>query len=1000
MAKKKHKQIPLTGATKILRAHSTQIEPPGMLEMKNVFISRSDNAIGVRSDWEPAYEGMFSFSSLVQGTDTEDYLNAAFYVNRAGHTIWFGRLCPFVWDGSTFGLLSTIYNDGTITTNGSEKTVEGIGTLWHQMVWPGCFIRERGEGNDLYTVKEVVSDVRINTFTALPALTDAEYEILRVHPRYRAEWPIRLEALGGYLVYGVADMNQPIDEKYLSGPWFSNIGRPNLGVWIESEPEVDDALIGIGGLSFMHRYGNTRFKGVYDQSFQYTDIELSPLLVAGAEGLCFRKDWLIDGYLASRGTPPTAKAAAVNLSLGTAYRINRVQGNVALTADGKIIDLVSTQGDPAFPPLWAESGSNKTLWFATGGKAIVPGEVALDGVRSTGTANGLFGCISATESFIGENGYFANVSAGGVPSAISTGVTVTLRDVSAHYGPISPATTNAVIVGDNDGSEAVALTYNSYSPTGTFTQRTTGLTTDSLNGVSYSWYKRRYVAVGTSGKVITSDDEGVTWTSRTSGTALDLKGVCHDPDGYCCVAVGGDDTNGGVAFASLDGETWVQLTVTSSAPFVDVVYNDHDGYFYFCDNTYKVFRWRKTIYMDTTPTAHTTGHFDRSSNVTDIVFDGSNFIIVGDKIWTTPDGDNWVEREDDLANDAVLLCVNYDRNSGYIIAAGTEGESYRSTDGGVNWSNVTIDSGGGTVISIASAASPTYSGRLFAVTMDGSMFYSIDGGATWSAQSQFDVGDNLVIAMEAAYGYAEKTINLYVTTQDGAIYAKQCILFPSWAEEDWAEWTDNPGGYSTYNTDFYSFVAIEPLNILQTPAPLCGVNAKGQLVASPGRKTTDWPGTSVGMNKFWQSDITYASDTAIGALNSFDVIKGPDGWARMYSPIICGWTGGSYSQEFLQTSVDSGRTWMTSFQPSVDENRALAPTIAFPHRHYNPVSIKANNSDSKPKTFFFRPLCSDGTYFYCINVYRNGHPPIIYSFEGGLVLGDPLGGVLDAEEYE
>ena len=67
MAKKKHKPIPLSGATKILRAHSTQIDPPGLLELENLFVSRSDNAVTLRSDWEAAYAGMFYYGSLIQG---------------------------------------------------------------------------------------------------------------------------------------------------------------------------------------------------------------------------------------------------------------------------------------------------------------------------------------------------------------------------------------------------------------------------------------------------------------------------------------------------------------------------------------------------------------------------------------------------------------------------------------------------------------------------------------------------------------------------------------------------------------------------------------------------------------------------------------------------------------------------------------------------------------------------------------------------------------------
>lgn len=1007
MPKKKHKEIPLAGATKILRAHSTQIEPPGLLELGNLFISRSDQAISLRSDWEPTEEGMYSFGDLIQHSDTEDYVNAAFYVNRAGHTIWFGRVCPFVWDGSTFGLLSSIYNEGTITTDGSEKIVTGTGSSWHQKVWPGCLIREKGTTNDLYTIKEVVNDERLNTYNAMPALTDAEYEILRVHPRFRAEWPVRMESLGGYLVYGVADMNQPIDEKYLSGPWFSNIGRPNLGVWVEAEPEVDDTAIGIGGLSFMHRYINTRFT-TYTT---YPEVTLSPMLVAGAEGLCFRKDWLIDSYPRWYFDQVAAQSPPVHVSLEIATQINRIQGNVAMTADGKVIDIAIVRGTPVFAPRARFGGIEySVVWLASGGEAYTPEGAVFDKVRSNNVGKGIFGCLNATTGFYGEGGGYWNISDLGIVTSYTTGVTVTLRDAVAHYGLISPYTTNAVLVGDNDGTEAVAVSYNTATLTGTFVQGTTGLTDDDLNSVSFSWNLRRYVAVGTSGKVITSDDEGATWTERTIGTTLELKRVCHDPAGYCCVAVGGDSISGGVAFCSLDGETWVEITHDSDDPFVDVVYCDEDGYFYFCTNGHAVYRWHRSVYWSPEPTGQGTISGYRSDIVYAIVWDGSNFIAVGNKIWTSPTGSIWTERESNP--DEYLICVDYDRNSGILIAGGLDGISYRSTDGGVTWTKVVIDSGGGTVISIGSVASASYAGRLFALTMDGKLYYSTTGGASWTIDATFDPGDNICLAMDVtAHSSVGANMQVTVSTKDGTIWANDIWINFGWSENGWEEWTSNPGEAGGKRTDLYSF---KTYRITTLTCPVAAGRGGGSLVGMTGRMTSDWPGMTAGMNKMWETRISSNTDHAIPSLNSVCIKTDPtDGSTFHYDPILICWTGGrygNYNTEDLITSLDMGRTWSTWFYGYDAGNYPVSkgPPITMGgsvnqlQRHYAPVALKANSSDSKPQTYYFRPVCSDGTNFYIATGYKHSLRPKLLIFSGGLVLGDPFShpSVFVAEEYE
>ena len=60
MSRNKYQPIDFVGLTKVLRAHATQISPPGMYELKNVYISRSDNSATLRPNFLREETGMVS----------------------------------------------------------------------------------------------------------------------------------------------------------------------------------------------------------------------------------------------------------------------------------------------------------------------------------------------------------------------------------------------------------------------------------------------------------------------------------------------------------------------------------------------------------------------------------------------------------------------------------------------------------------------------------------------------------------------------------------------------------------------------------------------------------------------------------------------------------------------------------------------------------------------------------------------------------------------------
>ena len=118
-----------------------------------------------------------------------------------------------------------------------------------------------------------------------------------------------------------------------------------------------------------------------------------------------------------------------------------------------------------------------------------------------------------------------------------------------------------VIVGDNgtiyttvNGSNWVNYSTGSYN----------------LTNITYSNELALFVAIGQSGVILTSSDDGVTWTSQTSGTSYNLNSVIWNSTDSKFIIVG--DNN--VVLESNDGITWSNTGVFITSPTVYDVQGD------------------------------------------------------------------------------------------------------------------------------------------------------------------------------------------------------------------------------------------------------------------------------------------------------------------------------------------------------------------------------------------------------------------------------------------
>jgi len=196
---------------------------------------------------------------------------------------------------------------------------------------------------------------------------------------------------------------------------------------------------------------------------------------------------------------------------------------------------------------------------------------------------------------------------------------------------------------------------------------------NELTSVTYA--NSIFVATGADGAIITSAD-GETWDIQDSGTSSYLDGATWLDGKFWCVG-------NGVILNSTDGINWINPNSGSGFPGRNIGYNgsryvipsgvtirysDDDGVTWNMINLMAVLGWSgyRTMY--------------------DIVWDGSQFVVIGDSgtVVTSPDGEIWTEQTTPVT--AHLKAITYDGST--FVAIGNGGAVITSPNG-ISWTQRT-----------------------------------------------------------------------------------------------------------------------------------------------------------------------------------------------------------------------------------------------------------------------------------------------------------------------
>lgn len=265
--------------------------------------------------------------------------------------------------------------------------------------------------------------------------------------------------------------------------------------------------------------------------------------------------------------------------------------------------------------------------------------------------------------------------------------------------------------------------------------------TSGVSGILYSvaYGNGKYVAVGASGNILVSTDEGATWTAETSGVSKNLNAVTYSNGVF--VAVGASGT---VVISSGDG-TWtkksrlgdnMRAVAYGNSMFMAT---DNDGHC--CVSADDGNTW--TTYNEVLPAANATGLVYNPN-------DGSFYCVCNSQVYTSVNGQSWTQVA--TVNNGTRIAYG----SNKLIVVGDSGVIYGSTDF-TNWAAETSGVSG-------TLTGVTYANGKFYAVGAGETILSSTGNGTWTIEH---TGTTLLYSLAYGQNYVVVGASGAVLTSDG-----------------------------------------------------------------------------------------------------------------------------------------------------------------------------------------------------------------------------------------
>jgi hypothetical protein len=384
------------------------------------------------------------------------------------------------------------------------------------------------------------------------------------------------------------------------------------------------------------------------------------------------------------------------------------------------------------------------------------GAITVAGLSATAGVPGTQITITGTGFPLGGAGITLDVGGVAVPvtslSSTATTITFTVPAVAGRSGPITV-----------------------HAPGGQATTSASFTILDDLSAVA--WGAGRFVAVGAYGTALTSGD-GVQWTARTTGVnpgLVSLASVAWAGSGFLA---GGSN---GYLLSSPDGATWTlppsslgMMTfngiATSGAQVLAVA----------------------SQAVTATSTTGTTWVTQSNSPVdlyNGVAWAGTQYVMTGFAILTSPDGTTWTTR---VPQAAPYYGAAWSGTT--MVAVGSAG-AVRTSPDGVTW---TARASG----TSAALRAVTWFKGLFVAVGDGGTIVTSPDGITWSARTSGVAGALAGVAASATTAVAVGKAGLTLWSSDGIDWTSQLPPPPTAVAgthevgQSTITWTASPGATS------------------------------------------------------------------------------------------------------------------------------------------------------------------------------------------------------------
>ena len=228
----------LEGATMVERKHPREVTPPLMTNISNMMLSRSDNTLTLRPDFDIAGIRVASYEDSLELEGSEnDFVNSITGLYGTDNKVVFTSFFPLDKSNDSINELSQRHSTiickrkqsaGTTAsvTDGSNEVVLSDDTFnINKKAWPGCVIIFSDDPSQkYYVIKQIISKTNFLLETEVDFTdSETEFEVLQNHQYRNDGYKFHCEQFLSNLIYNTPYLDDNASLSRITGPWAANI---------------------------------------------------------------------------------------------------------------------------------------------------------------------------------------------------------------------------------------------------------------------------------------------------------------------------------------------------------------------------------------------------------------------------------------------------------------------------------------------------------------------------------------------------------------------------------------------------------------------------------------------------------------------------------------------------------------------------------------------------------------------------------------------------------